>query len=70
MVSVWECGYTWSAPPAVNGADRFTYMRRTDMSILDTKILAILEKLDTTRQQQLLDYAAQQVEAQRAEQRV
>jgi hypothetical protein len=40
------------------------------MSILDTKILAILEKLDPARQQQLLDYAAQQVEAQRAEQRI
>jgi hypothetical protein len=40
------------------------------MSILDAKILAILEKLDVTRQQQLLDYAGQQIEAQRAEQRV
>jgi hypothetical protein len=40
------------------------------MSIIDAKILAILEKLDPTRQQQLLDYAGQQIEAQRAEQRV
>ena len=40
------------------------------MSIMDAKILAKFEKLDPTRQQQLLDYAEQQVEAQRAEQRV
>jgi hypothetical protein len=40
------------------------------MSIMDTKILAQFKKLDATRQQQLLDYAQQQVEAQRAEQRV
>jgi hypothetical protein len=40
------------------------------MSIMDAKILAQFEKLDQTRQQQLLDYAEQQVEAQRAEQQV
>jgi hypothetical protein len=40
------------------------------MSIMDAKILAQFDKLDPIRQQQLLDYAAQQVEAQRAEQRV
>ena len=38
------------------------------MSNLDAKILAQFEQLDPTRQQQLLDYAQQQVEAQRAEQ--
>jgi hypothetical protein len=46
------------------------HQRRTDMSIMDAKILAEFEKLDATRQQQLVDYAAQQVEAQHAEQRV
>jgi hypothetical protein len=46
------------------------HQRRTDMSVMDAKILAQLKKLDATRQQQLLDYAVQQVEAQRAEQRV
>jgi hypothetical protein len=40
------------------------------MSIIDAKILAIFQKLDPARQQQLLDYAGQQIEAQRAEQRV
>jgi hypothetical protein len=40
------------------------------MSIMDAKILAQFDKLDPTRQQQLLDYAVQQVEAQSAEQRV
>jgi hypothetical protein len=40
------------------------------MSTIDAKILAVVEKLDQTRQQQLLDYAKQQVEAQSAEQRV
>ena len=40
------------------------------MSNLDAKILAQFEQLDPTRQQQLLDYAQQQVEAQRAEQRI
>jgi hypothetical protein len=40
------------------------------MSNLDVKILAQFEKLDPTRQQQLLDYAQQQVEAQAAEQRI
>jgi hypothetical protein len=44
--------------------------RRTDMSIIDAKILAVVETLDPARQQQLLDYAKQQVEAQRAEHRV
>lgn len=40
------------------------------MSIMDAKILAQFAKLDPTRQQQLVDYAEQQVEAQRAEQRI
>jgi hypothetical protein len=40
------------------------------MSIMDAKILAQFQKLDLTRQQQLLDYAQQQVEAQSAEQRI
>ena len=40
------------------------------MSDFDTEILAQLELLEPTRQQQLLDYAQQQVEAQRAEQRI
>jgi hypothetical protein len=40
------------------------------MSTIDAKMLAIFEKLNPTRQQQLLDYADQQVEAQKAEQRV
>jgi hypothetical protein len=40
------------------------------MSTIDAKMLAIFEKLSPTRQQQLLDYADQQVEAQKAEQRV
>jgi len=40
------------------------------MTIMDTKILAQFEKLDATRQQQLVDYAEQQVQAQHAEQRV
>jgi hypothetical protein len=40
------------------------------MSIIDAKILAVFQKLDAARQQQLLDYAGQQVEAQLAEQRV
>jgi hypothetical protein len=40
------------------------------MSIMDAKILAQFDKRNLTRQQQLLDYAAKQVKAQRAEQRV
>jgi len=40
------------------------------MSKMDAKILAQFAQLDPTRQQQLLDYAQQQVEAQTAEQRV
>lgn len=40
------------------------------MSIMDAKILAQFDKLDPKRQQQLLDYAEQQVQAQRAEQRI
>jgi hypothetical protein len=39
------------------------------MTIMDAKILAQFEKPYPTRQQQLVDHAEQQVEAQHAEQR-
>jgi hypothetical protein len=44
-------------------------MAASPMSTIDAKILAVVERLDPARQQQLLDYEVQQV-AQRAEQRV